>query len=196
MASAKKDERTRLWTFIVYPESAPANWRDVIDELHVAWAESPLHEFDVNPTGEVKKAHYHVMLSFEGNKSYSQVTEITESINATIPQKVASARGMVRYMAHLDNAEKYQYDKSQIVGHGGFDVADHLKPTSSNRYLCIKEMIDFIVTEDICEFAEFMVYAMENRYDDWFELLCDNSALVISAVIKSNRHRPRSSNVG
>ena len=27
----KPDVRARAWTFIVYPESAPENWRDVLD---------------------------------------------------------------------------------------------------------------------------------------------------------------------
>ncbi|WP_425423122.1 Rep family protein, partial [Segetibacter koreensis] len=27
--SEKRDTRTRNWTFFVYPESAPENWRDV-----------------------------------------------------------------------------------------------------------------------------------------------------------------------
>ncbi|HBM8385896.1 TPA: replication protein, partial [Enterococcus faecium] len=34
MTSRKtKDERTRNWTFVVYPESAPENWREFLDEL-------------------------------------------------------------------------------------------------------------------------------------------------------------------
>ena len=42
--SQGKDERTRNWTFVIYPESAPKNWRDVLDEQHIQWVESPLHE--------------------------------------------------------------------------------------------------------------------------------------------------------
>src|SRR5699024_11179639 len=55
-----KDERTRNWTFVVYPESAPEDWREIIDDLHVPWIESPLHDKDVNPDGEIKKPHWHV----------------------------------------------------------------------------------------------------------------------------------------
>ncbi|WP_261701691.1 replication protein, partial [Staphylococcus equorum] len=29
----KKDTRTRNWTFFVYPDSAPANWREILNEL-------------------------------------------------------------------------------------------------------------------------------------------------------------------
>ena len=57
-----KDKRfkTRAWTFIVYPDSAPDDWRDILDDLHIPWCESPLHDKDQNPTGEQKKAHWHV----------------------------------------------------------------------------------------------------------------------------------------
>ena len=62
------DVRARAWTFIVYPESAPENWRDVLDGFHLQWACSPIHDRDVNATGEPKKAHWHILLSFGGKK--------------------------------------------------------------------------------------------------------------------------------
>ena len=37
----------------------------------------------------------------------------------------------------------------------------------------------------------FIDYAMENRFDDWFPLLCDNSAFIMNNYIKSIRHRIR-----
>ena len=33
------ETRTRTWTFVLYEDSAPENWRDIIDELHVEWVE-------------------------------------------------------------------------------------------------------------------------------------------------------------
>ena len=49
------DVRARAWTFIVYPESAPENWRDVLDGFHLQWACSPIHDRDVNATGNRKR---------------------------------------------------------------------------------------------------------------------------------------------
>lgn len=34
-----------------------------------------------------------------------------------------------------------------------------------------------------------MDYAAEERFDDWYALLCDNSAIVISNYIRSQRHK-------
>lgn len=184
-----KDTRTRNWSIILYPDSAPENWRDVIDEMHIEWIESPLHDKDLNATGEAKKAHWHILLMFGGVKSYEQVRELTDILNCPSPQKCHNSKALVRYMAHLDNPEKVQYDVNAIRGHGGVDIAEMLRPSSSERYALIKEMIVFIKDNNILEFQDLMDYASEQRFDDWFPLLCDNSAFVIGNYIKSCRHR-------
>lgn len=186
--SSTKDERTRNWTFLVYTDSAPENWRDILDNEHIPWIESPLHEKDVNPDGEIKKPHWHVLLLYSGNKSYEQVLELTKQLNATIPQKCNNAKGLVRYMAHMDNPEKFQYSRSAIIGHGGADVAEYLKATGASRYLLIREMMDYVKENHVTEMNELIYYAMAERFDDWFPLLCDNSAYIMNALIKSNRH--------
>ena len=188
-ASGNKESRTRNWMIVVYPDSAPSNWRDVLDELHIEWVESPLHEFDTNANGEVKKAHWHVLLMFGGVKTYEQVCECIVSLNCPIPQRCHSAKGAVRYMAHLDNPEKHQYPVSEILSHGGVDLAELLRPSSSERYTIIRDMCDFIRENQITEFQDLMDYAMAERFDDWFPLLCDNSAYVVGQYIKSQRHR-------
>lgn len=43
------DCRSRIWTFLVWPESAPPDWESIIDEHHVEWGHSPLHDKDKNP---------------------------------------------------------------------------------------------------------------------------------------------------
>lgn len=188
-SSPTKDDRTRNWTFVAYPESAPEAWRDVLDEEHIQWVESPLHDKDTNADGTPKKPHWHILLLFEGNKSYEQVKELTDKLHATIPQKCASAKGLVRYMAHLDNPEKVQYDKGAIIGHGGVDVAEYLKPTSSSRYQLIGEMRQWVNETGCVEFCDLFDYAAEERFDDWFPLLCDNSAYIMGEFIKSRRNR-------
>jgi len=187
-----KDDRTRNWTFIVYPESAPTNWRDTLDTEHIQWIESPLHDKDLNADGEAKKPHWHILVLFAGKKSYEQVKELTDSLNSPIPQKTASAKGMVRYMAHMDNPEKVQYSQSDIIGHGGVDVAEYLKPSSSSRYQLIGEMIDYVKEQNITEMKDLLYYARNERFDDWFPLLCDNSAYIMNSLIKSNRHSVQS----
>ena len=190
---SKKDTRTRNWTIVLYPESAPENWRSILDDMHIEWIESPLHEDDVNANGEKKKAHWHILLMFGGVKSYEQVEELCEDLNCPRPERCHNAKAMVRYMAHLDNPDKAQYKIEDIIPHGGVDIAEMLRPNSSERYTLIREMINFIRDNDIIEFQDIMDYAADYRSDDWFPLLCDNSAFVVNQYVKSQRHRKNKS---
>lgn len=188
-SSGNKETRTRNWTIVLYPESAPKNWRDIIDELHIEWVESPLHDKDINGDGEVKKPHWHILLMFGGVKSYEQVLEVTKELNCPIPVRCHNVKAMVRYMAHLDNPEKAPYSTSDIKAHGGVDLSDLLKPSSSERYAIIGDMLAYIRANHVIEFQDLMDYALANEFDTWFPLLCDNSAFVVGQYIKSQRHR-------
>ena len=188
------DNRVRNWTFVLYEDSAPDNWRACLDDMHIEWIESPWHDKDLNADGSPKKKHKHILLLFPGKKSYEQIKEITDSINQPIPERCHNSKALVRYMAHLDNPEKAQYQVSDIIAHGSVDIAEMLRPSSSARYTIIRDMIDYIRSAGVIEFQDLMDSAAAEHFDDWFPLLCDNSAYVVGQYIKSQRHRiiPRS----
>lgn len=184
-----KNQRSRNWTFIVYPDSAPKNWEEYLQKQYAEMLISPLHDKDVNADNTPKKSHYHVLMIFEGVKSYKQISEITEEINATIPQITHSAKGLARYMTHMDNPEKAQYKTEDIKALNGADLSELLKPSSQDRYSMIREMLQFIDNNQIMEFEDILVYAMNHKFDTWFPLLCDNSSYIIAQAIKSKRNR-------
>ena len=63
MATEKtSNKRFRNFATVVYPESAPEGWQETLSEQFVPAFISPLHEKDINPTGEPKKPHYHVLI--------------------------------------------------------------------------------------------------------------------------------------
>lgn len=189
MVKSKSSKRTpvkkgRDWTFLVYPESAPKNWRSILDSTHMRWIESPLHDKDVNPNGEVKKAHWHIMLSSDGPMTETQIKSIIKPLNGPLPQKVGSGIGMVRYMAHLDNPEKYQYPVTDIIGHNGADVASYFKMTQSSRLSVMKEIIEFIYDNKIDNYADFLMYCILEKDDDsWFEVAIDHNTLAINKML-------------
>lgn len=177
------DSRARAWATVVYPESMPENFFDIIGELKVPVLVSPLHDKDINPTGEEKKAHYHVLMYFEGKKSQAQVTELVKTFSGVGCEKVASLRGYARYLCHLDNPEKHQYSVEDVRAFGGIDYMSTIGlPT--DRYKAIGEMMDFIDEQGITSYAKLLRYARNNRYD-WFRILCDNSTYTIKEYLKS-----------
>lgn len=186
--SEKENKRGRNWTLIVYPDSAPKNWRDILDDEHITWVESPLHDKDVNPDGEVKKAHWHVLLQFEGKKSFRQVAEIADDLNSPIPKYVQSAKGLVRYMIHMDNPEKFQYKKSDIIGHGGADISSFFELSATNRLDILKDIVNFIRDNNVTEFADLTFYAIEHD-SDWFDVIANHNSIFLRNLLASMRNQ-------
>lgn len=175
-------EKGRDWTFILYPESVPDNWREILDETHLRWIESPLHDKDVNADGEIKKAHWHILLSFDGPVTLVAVNKIVLPLNCPEPRKVGSGKGLVRYMIHKDNPEKFQYSFDEIVGHNGADVSSYFELTATNKMMIMKEIVPYIVENKIDNYADFLMIAIEHS-DEWFDIAINYNTLAINKLI-------------
>ena len=187
------NKRSTNWTFVLYPTeiepNTPIEWRDILNDLKVEWALSPYHEFDTNPdTGEIKKAHYHVLLSFTRLKSYEQILTITQSVNATIPQICHNVKGLLRYFIHLDNPEKYQYNQSDISYLNGFDSDKYMSKTATENKALLKEIVSYIIENDITEYSDLIEHSFFNN-NDWYDLLTSNYTLFLTGFLKSRHYR-------
>lgn len=104
-------EKTRYFTFLVYPESASSDWLKVLEKSLGAFAISPLHE----PDDEVTKPHYHVIychgntVSLEGAR---KAIPTSVPVNGYI-EPVAHPRQLQRYLIHLDQPDKEQFEHGQ-----------------------------------------------------------------------------------
>lgn len=183
-ADAKRVGRTRNFATVVYPDSAPADWKEKLNQLHVAAFISPLHDKDVNPNGELKKAHYHVLVMFEGPKDYdTQVKPIFDEIGAVGREIVNSARGYARYLCHLDNPEKATYSPSEVLCMGGADYYGVVTlPTDDLKV--ITEIKRFCRENEIYSLAEIIDIA-ESLHPEWYSTIVMSRCYVIDKYIKS-----------
>lgn len=185
---ASKNVKKRNWTFLVYPDSAPADWRDVLQKTGLQCAISPLHEFDVNPTGEIKKAHYHVIASYSGPTSYNVVKALCDSLNSPIPQALEQVRGCYRYFTHKDNPEKYQYDEADIEFINGFSILDFVE-LSKSEVLAIKKRLQSLIREnDFLEYSDFMDWLMDLELTNEYDVASSNTYF-FEKYISSRRNK-------
>lgn len=188
--SSSGSGRTRNYGTVVYPESAPQDWMNILGEYCIPCFVSPLHDKDVDPGKQPKKPHYHVMLMFDGVKTVDQAKEIFDSIGGVGCEIVQSVRGYARYLCHLDNPEKYQYSLDDVHCFGGADYPATIGlPT--DKYKAIGEMIDFCEDNDITSYADLLQWCRFNRMD-WFRVLCDSGTFVMREYLKSKRWCDRS----
>ena len=175
--------RTRNYACVVYPESAPVDWQEILSDQFVPAFISPLHNADINPTGEVKKEHYHVMLMFDSVKTSEQAKVIFDLIGGVGCEVVNSTRGYARYLCHLDNPEKAQYSIEDVRCLCGADYPNVISLVT-DKYKAIGEMIDFCQSNNIFSYASLLEYCRMERFD-WFRVLCDNGTVVIKEYLKS-----------
>ena len=177
------EKRKRNWAFVVYPDSAPDNWREMLHEMLVPGFISPLHDADENADGEQKKPHWHVMLTFKGLKSLDQVKEITEAINSPAPQECKDVRAYARYLCHLDNPEKAQYQISDVESLGGADYLDKIK-CAADTDTALSEMMDWCMEQGCYSFYRLSNYARKNR-SDWFRVITSSRTVFLTSWLKS-----------
>ena len=175
--------RTRNFATVVYPESAPMGWQNILGELCVPAFISPLHNKDVNPDGLLKKEHYHVMLMFDGVKTTDQVLDIFNKIGGVGQEIVQSARGYARYLCHMDNPEKYQYSQEDVKCYGGADYPSVIG-LATDKYKALAEMEDFCETYHVIAYATLSKYARLHRMD-WYRILCDCGSVHMREYVKS-----------
>ena len=184
-AETSSEVRYRNFATVVYPESAPENWRQIIADSKSPVFISPLHDKDVNPTGEPKKPHYHVVWANDGKKSKSQAVVFFKSFGGVGCEVVQSIRGYARYLCHLDNPEKAQYNTEDVVSYGGLDYSATIGlPT--DKYKAIKEMMAFCKEKQVYSYAFLLEYSSEFQYD-WFRVLCDSGSVVMKEYLKSRQ---------
>ena len=153
---ASKNVKKRNWAFVLYPESAPSNWVEILGQTGLQCAVSPIHDKDLDPTGEPKKAHFHVIICYSGPTSFNVVKSLTDSLNCPIPQPLEQVRGYYRYLTHKDNPEKFQYSDMDIKTINGFSIFDFIELTKSEVLSIKRELQTLIRNAGIFEYSDLM----------------------------------------
>lgn len=173
--STTKIVKKRNWAFVLYPESAPDNWIDILTSTGLQCAISPLHNFDVNPDGEVKKEHYHIILCYSGPTSFNVVNNLCQSLNQPIPIPLEQIKGYYRYFTHKDNPEKFQYRDEDIKTVNGFSIIDFVELSKSECLRIKKELIQLCIDKAFVEYSVLMNYLLFNGTDEEFDVASSNT---------------------
>jgi hypothetical protein len=187
---AEKNVKKRNWAMVLYPESAPEDWREQLRLSGLQVAISPLHDKDVNADGEPKKAHHHVILVYGSPTTYNNVKALCDRLNQPIPQPLEQVRGYYRYLTHEDNPEKAQYSKADIQTLNGFDIREFVELTKSEVTKAKREILQLIRDNGITEYADLVDILMDGGEGtaDMFDV-ASNNTLFFKAYLTSQWRR-------
>lgn len=181
----EKGKKARHWTLLVYPDSCPKNWKEILQQTGCEIAISPLHDKDINDemSDTLKKPHYHVIISYPNTTTYNNVKQLTKELNTTIPKDLKSVKGMYRYFTHMDNPDKYQYDSKEIQLINGFDDNCVTELTYAQKKEIQRQIIKYIQEKNIKYYLDLINQLAEDNLE-WCNVALDNT-LLFTAIIKS-----------
>lgn len=179
--------KKRNWTTIVYPESAKEGWIDELQQTGLEIAISPLHDKDLNPTGEIKKSHFHVIISFPGPTTFNCVQELSDNIlSGVLVKPIESIRGMYRYLTHKDNPDKAQYNDSDIILLNGFDPTNILSNADEQA---IKLLVVYYIQDNkIYEYSDLINSLASSDNADMLHVAM-NHTIFFNAYLHSRRYK-------
>lgn len=133
-------EKSRYFTFLIYPESADSDWISKVEQLGQPVAISPLHDKDLSENSDVtgdkyKKAHYHCIYIANNPVTATSVrNKLKRVLNpeaVTLVQSVISTVSDVYlYLTHESKSAiekgKHKYDKNDIIHLNNFDVERYI----------------------------------------------------------------------
>lgn len=158
--NVQKTDKYRSWQLVLYddnPEHVKAlDW--IREHYRYAairhdldcWSVSDQEENPEHVAGELKKAHWHVLLRFQNARYASSLaSEIGIEERFLLPS--FDFKHDLRYLIHADHPDKFQYDKGRVEGTLLIEFNKALKEDKSEdesvlEILSIIESWDFFIT--------------------------------------------------
>lgn len=183
----------RYAAFEVYPETQeglPHDWWDILKATHGMWARS-LHHGE----GDEGKDHYHVM--------YCHGAPTTDAnLRACVPDNIAanghveictSPRGYMRYLIHLDDPDKEQFEDGidHIETLNGFPLDLSKEYTADEKKRMVREIFDYIRVCDIVEYCDLIDGLNDDCMYDHADLAA-NRTISFKGYIDSRRNKRKS----
>lgn len=174
MAEEKSQAKSTYFTFLLYPESIPDNWIELLESTNLQMAISPLHNKDKTEKKELleqgqeyKKEHYHVIYiaknAITPEAVRNRIKRLLGDKSVNMVQPIAtSVVNAYLYLTHESKdaiaKKKHVYDKKDIIHLNNFDVDRfemfdvHEKRDMINS---IVEIVKSLELTNVIELAEF-----------------------------------------
>lgn len=186
---AEDKDKARYAVFIVYPESAPSDWREQLRRSHGAFAISPLHA----PDDECTKPHHHVVYK---HANTVQLSGMKKAIPADVPanghvELCLHPRNYQRYLVHLDDPDKEQWQgdpRELIETLGGFPLDLTRDFSQAERAEQRRKVFDCIRDNGLFEYADLLEGLIDCGEYDLFDYAC-NHTILFSHYLASRRGR-------
>lgn len=181
----------QYFAFVVYPESAPGNWKKQLELKGIKFAVSPLHDRDTEITDDgtekPKKPHWHIIVDFGATTTIKHAFEtITKITHGTHPYLLKKPSAYYRYLTHLDSHDKFPYyedPEATVELYNGFTPLE-----SASRTQLITDLMYRMLMHIPCimEYSELVVFAQSISLEHLEDVIAHT--IFWSKICDSYRH--------
>lgn len=162
--------KAQNFTFLIYPDSAQENWKELLEELGQPIAISPLHDMDKAELGGFKKSHYHCIYRANNNVTADSVRKkIQRKLGVKAVAKVQivdNIQNMYLYLTHESKdavaKNKHVYDKKDIVLLNNFDIERYIVFDVEELSEKFDIICDIILDNELANMVQLMTFLKEN----------------------------------
>ena len=189
-----KNRRSNKWAFLLYQDSMPNNYLEILERMRVPYAISPWHDMDVNKeTGEILKAHKHGVLFFDSLKSYSQVSELlTENLNTPAHVEIVMSPSGLYNISHMQIILK-KPSMMPMISNAVVGLIEKNFILGNDHEFFLAQALDVIDTMGFVEFGSLVSYA--RAHDPNLLRLIMNKSYFFARLIDSKRHSKYENNI-
>lgn len=160
-------EKSRYFTFLLYPESVPADWKLKLETLDLPMAISPLHDKDVSPMGGYKKPHWHVIYVAKNPVTAESVRLRIKRLlgDKSLAKVQIVERGMESMYLYLTHESKdaikknkHVYPKAEIQLIGNFDIDRYIVLDVADQKEIKHRLIQMIKANHLVNIMDLLGY--------------------------------------
>lgn len=158
-------DKSRYFTFLLYPESIPEDWKSKLELIGVPIAVSPLHDKDKSTVSgqEFKKPHYHVVYVAKNPVTADSVRyKIKQLLGdqsiAKVQIVIRSMTSMYLYLTHESKdaieKKKHKYNKQDITLINNFDIDRYISLDVEDKDDMLNDVCDLIDDHNLANMRE------------------------------------------
>ena len=146
--------KRKYWTFVLWEhayETGDTAFRTYVarklSDFPLPALVSPIHDRDLKEDGQLSEPHVHVIVLFEQPQRYTtalaMLRDCCDFHSLKYLQPVANLRALERYLCHLDNPEKVQYNVDEVIECAG---AEYVIEKETAAEICTNVIVDECIT--------------------------------------------------
>lgn len=159
--------RSRTHALLLYPDDL--SHQNAIEKITQSYDYAlVLHNRDVVPeSGELKKAHYHVIIRFSNQQWNSKLCKDL-GITMNYCREVKNFDNALMYLMHYNDSDKAQYSIDEIKGNLKSRLKERISSINKSEGEKVVELFDYIDSNDkFISVKEFATFCAKNGY--WSE---------------------------